>query len=65
MVEVASVDNAEAAEKLARSFKRLWPAEYGIKQPESVDQNPLSEPPDRDPHCPGFVQFRKENTEVT
>jgi hypothetical protein len=48
VVEVASVDNAEAAEKLARSFKKLWPAEYVIKQSESVDQNPTT-PPDRDP----------------
>ena len=37
---MASVDNADAAERLVRSFRKLWPAKYIIKQAESVDQNP-------------------------
>ena len=41
-IEVASADNAESAERLVQGFKKLWPAEYSIKQSESVDQNPTT-----------------------
>jgi hypothetical protein len=39
LVQVATTDDREAAEKLARSMKQLWPAEYVVQESKPTEES--------------------------
>jgi len=39
LVQVATTDDREAAEKLVQSLKRLWPAEYLVQESKPTEES--------------------------
>ena len=39
VIEVAATESRDAAEKLIHSLKRLWPADYSIKEAKPPEEN--------------------------